>query len=128
MDRNLVDPTRARKRSRRRSRSASDVLRGRPAGVSHREPSRSGAGTGKRRDVTIRLLYFSFAAASSGLTSGQSGAAAAGMSLPVLREISQETWIIEPEAAGGDSSTSTAVDLLEEVFATSTTTSSQPWV
>ena len=73
----------------------------------------------KRRDVTIRLLYFKLVSGKFGAHySGQlqSGAAAAGMSLPAFGEISRKEtldFIEALEAAGGDSSTSTAVDLLQ---------------
>jgi len=72
-----------------------------------------------RRDVTIRLLYFKLVSGKFGAHYGsqlQSGAAAAGMSLPAFGEIGRKEtldFIDALAAAGGDSSTSAAVDLLQ---------------
>ncbi len=72
-----------------------------------------------RRDVTIRLLYFKLISGKFGAhyaSQLESGAAAAGVTLPAFGQIGRrETldFIDALAAAGGDSSTATAVDLLQ---------------
>lgn len=72
-----------------------------------------------RRDVTIRLLYFKLISGKFGAHYSnqlEGGIAAAGLDVPAFGEISRrETleFIDALEAAGGDSSTATAVDLLQ---------------
>jgi hypothetical protein len=73
----------------------------------------------KRRDVTIRLLYFKLVSGKFGAHYGnqlEAGASAAGMTLPSFGEIGRREaldFIDEMEAAGGDSATATAVDLMK---------------
>ncbi|MEC7949383.1 MAG: hypothetical protein VX265_17580 [Myxococcota bacterium] len=88
--------------------------------LSHRElESGRVAGLEKRRDVTIRLLYFKLVSGKFGSHYGNQlseGAAAAGLTVPALGEIGRKealAFIDAMEAAGGDSATAAAVDLMK---------------
>ena len=89
-------------------------------GLSHPEMASSRiAELEERRDVTIRLLYFKLISGKFANHYGDrlaAGVDAAGMSMPAFGEIGRKEtldFIDDLMAAGGDSSTATAVDLLK---------------